>query len=117
METIIVTSDNWDTIIDSVTKEMNGYTLRIYRELFTEGGRAYPKVEVYNPYVKGDYNVSICNHAAINEIALRVQTTSWGALSVPELEKVLEKYRKAIEVCNYVNQINWDEVPILMFKN
>lgn len=88
------------------TYTVHGYTLFLIREQLTKG---YLKVQqIYPP--QGYPQITIPFY---DDEPYKVQTTSWGALPVDEINDVIKRYQTAVKVVKWLEKFNWDKTDII----
>lgn len=119
METITKNPVSYNALLEDEAKKnaffarnkytVNGYKILMLRKQYHKGGAIHNDVSIW----KGDRD-DIDIYYDIEKGAYTIQTTSWGALTLEELNPLMEKYRRAIAAVKWMQAFDWNTADILL---
>lgn len=100
-----------DEIRANNTHVVNGYTVFLIRERCErlKGGEVYRHISIFPP----PKFPQIYDEAQNDNYT--IQTTSWGALPIAEIEAVIDRYKKAVKTVKWLQKFNWETTDIVEY--
>lgn len=118
---------NREQVYNKVCKIVNGYKIVLYRKRNIEKGREsftrYVNIESQSELGVNIYSNNLYFHYDENRIYVQdpikytIQTTSYGALSVSEIESYMRKMKVAVDTVKWLENYDWSTAPIIEFLN
>lgn len=99
---------NAEAIRSANTYNVNGYTIFLMREKLAGEG-AYFRIRQIYPSPEA-VRISVPAHGD----DYTIQTTSWGSLSIEEIEKKIKLYQNAIKTVKWLKKFDWNKTDIII---
>lgn len=97
-----------DEIRANNTHDVNGYSVFLIRERL-KGGGFFRHISILPP----PKFPQIINAAQNDNYT--IQTSSWGALPIAEIEAVIDRYKKAVKTVKWLQKFNWETTDIVEY--
>lgn len=91
---------------------VNDYNITLFRRQYSEDGELFRCARIFSP-IDGVDIYFVGDGLESKDDDFTIQTTSWGALTISEMEKVMERYRIAMETVKWLNAFDWNKTDIL----
>ena len=121
-QTFTLSDSNRDEVFAACTSVINGYKVIRFKRKHKDGFCAMQVRMVEQPehgatIYADDWNFHYHDKECIQDKpTYRIQTTSYGALAIPEIEKVIQKLQVAIATVKELESFDWDNAYIIEFE-
>lgn len=92
---------------------LNGYSILMLRKQYRKGGTIHKEVSVRitdKDAIQIYYELADRNGSS----KYTIQTTSWGALTLDEIEPYMQAYQRAIDTVKWMEAFDWETADILL---
>ena len=119
-KTFTLTDSNREQVWDACSHNINGYVATLYKKRY-KSGRIYcnasiTQSELGAQIVADDMHCFLYDSEG-NEnkcpVKYTIQTTSYGALPIDEIEKVMRKLQVAIDTVKWLEAYDWNTAPFI----